>query len=645
MLQTHVRRTAARSAAALLACTACHHDTLLLLDADASAPASLGFGEVLVGDQKALTLVVVNKALVPLDLTGAQAAPPYFVTLVPGSIPAGATGTLQITFKPRAAQEFDAALTLSLSSTRTPSLTVKLTGAGTAVAPADGCGCASGSTCCTGACVDTQTDNNHCGGCAACASGASCVNGHCEVFVGTCDDATAPCQSPQKCCDHQCVDTGPSGLCACAVTGGGTTFAAGTLIIPMDACWQLGKDVTTPSYCTHNAKPVADDSPLKAYGLVYFLLRHQVTVYMAIDPAKASVDAVDMRLDSGTSSAPVLRYDWASSKAIAVADDTQSKVEYRGAPFLIDASQHDRVLDLLAKDPDFEQFRTAGNITLHVAKAPFQSAIAKSITVVPSKVALLVPTGDNNANVNILISYLTSAGLNFPGAGPSGSTPGQIYDVLQQADFLPNYNASKLKAGGYKLLWAPHWEGDPFDGNLPRQLATIGAYVAAGGDLFAECAAIGTLEGVPNAGAIFPPAGSPSTRFMTSRGVATNLNGHDGSGGPFTFGGLASPLAQRGDFPFAGFIGLIADFIPDSHAPSSYNAGVVRYITGGSTDYFTSIDGHASHKGTVVYLAGHDYSYTLAGHGGGGPKPGMTAGSRLVLNTLFTLGTNNVCAP
>jgi len=70
-----------------------------------------------------------------------------------------------------------------------------------------------------------------------------------------------------------------------------------------------------------------------------------------------------------------LNLDWRSTavtgvsrngKAAALADPTTVQVSYRGAPFLIDSSQHDRVLQLLASDPDFAQFR--GRLAAHLAR-------------------------------------------------------------------------------------------------------------------------------------------------------------------------------------------------------------------------------------------------------------------------------------
>ena len=633
------------SAVLLSLCFACARDAISSVHSAAGAPAVLAFGSVRIGERKTQPLTVTNDSLYDFDLTGVQVSPPFSTAAGATTIRSGSSATIDVAFAPQAGAEFDQNLTLQLTATDTPKLNVRLTGAGVAAVPGL-CGasnCGAGHICCGDQCVDPQSDAAHCGGCSPCAAGQTCNAGVCTAPSLSCDDVTAPCPGAQKCCNHACVDVAPGGLCPCTGPGNSTTFGAGTIIIPMDACYQRGIDVATlPSYCNvANSKASADDAPLKAYGLVFFLLRHQVTVYMAIDPKKTAIDGIDLWLaDYGAGTTLVDRYDWATNKVVPLADTSAGVIAYRGGPFLIDSSQRDRVLKLLATDPDFAQFRSAANITVHVTNRSFPTSIAKSITAVPSRIALLqVPALRGDSPTEILVRYLASAGLDFAGAGGTPSAPGQIYDVLQEADFLPDYPRSKLKSGGYKLLWSPHWEGGT--SNTPAQLASIGAFVSAGNDLFAECAAIGTLEGFVAGGTrAYYQDGSPATRFMTRSGMTGNaLNiGSAGYGGPFAFGGLTSPFAQRGDFPFRSDLGRVTDFKPD---PSGYFSDVVRYVTATATgtDLFTSVDLRASGKGTVVYLAGHDYSY-------GGPNAGevgLTAGSRLVLNTLFSLGTNNAC--
>lgn len=679
----------------LALCVACKSGFgIHTVGSSASAPGSLAFGNVPVGQHKGLKLTVSNSSLTAFEVTGVEVAAPFTLAGASINVPSGGTVDLTVDFAPTDAQSYDATLTLQLSATDTPTLAVHLTGAGVAqeacsaetcgsgsaccggacvdvtssadhcggctacnpgqtcesgacVTPAAGCDpstCTGANACCNGACVDTSTDPNHCGSCLPCVAGETCVSGTCIIPAPqTCDTVTNPCPGSEKCCSHQCVDVGPGGLCPCTPTGA-TTFDVGTLIIPMDSCYQRGQDIAAlPSYCNaSNSAQTPSDAPLKAYGLVFFLLRHQVTVYMGINPNKTLPDDVDLSIGSFvTHSTPVQRYDWASGNVVALPDTTVTSVSYRGAPFIIDASEHDRVLDLLRNDPDFAQFRASANIAVHVAGKSFSTSIAKSISAVPSRIALLIPNNDTG-NVQILQRYLDSAGLNFAGAGGTPGSPGVIYDTLQQSDFLPDWDHSNLKAGGYKLLWSPHWEGDG-SANTTAQLATIGAFVAAGNDLFAECAAIGTLEGFSGGG--YSQPGSATTRFMSVGGMTGNALPIGGRGsppayaGPFNWGGVTSPFAQRGDFPFQAFNGRVTDSVPSG----LWTNGVVRYITATSTstDVFDSIDLHGQGAGTVVYLAGHDYSYG----GNSSSQTGTTAGSRLVLNTMFSLGTNNLCAP
>ncbi|MFT4040610.1 MAG: hypothetical protein QM692_20690 [Thermomicrobiales bacterium] len=109
-------------------------------------------------------------------------------------------------------------------------------------------GCAGGAVLCGGACVNTQTDAQHCGGCGArCGGGAACVGGACAP--------TGPgaCPGAQARCGGDCVDTTSdenhcgacgvpcrgdltclSGACGCA--------AAGETACPGNVCANLQSD-------------------------------------------------------------------------------------------------------------------------------------------------------------------------------------------------------------------------------------------------------------------------------------------------------------------------------------------------------------------------------------------------------------------
>ena len=80
--------------------------------------------------------------------------------------------------------------------------------------------CQPGETDCSGECVDTNTDESHCGGCGlACAQGEACDSGVC----------TSPCQAGETLCSDTCVDTNTDesncGQCGLACALGDTCIS------------------------------------------------------------------------------------------------------------------------------------------------------------------------------------------------------------------------------------------------------------------------------------------------------------------------------------------------------------------------------------------------------------------------------------
>lgn len=69
--------------------------------------------------------------------------------------------------------------------------------------------CGNGLTCCSSTCVDTQTDNAHCGGCdaAPCAAGETCKDGVCTGCTPPCASGESCCEGGTTCCETCCEDT------------------------------------------------------------------------------------------------------------------------------------------------------------------------------------------------------------------------------------------------------------------------------------------------------------------------------------------------------------------------------------------------------------------------------------------------------
>ncbi|HET8538876.1 MAG TPA: hypothetical protein VFL83_03275 [Anaeromyxobacter sp.] len=463
----------------------------------------------------------------------------------------------------------------------------------------------------------------------------------------------------------------------CGGTSGPQTFARSSLVIPMDLCYQHQTDQVSGSYQPSSCPQAADPgSVIRAYGLVYQLVRNNIAVYWIINPQKTSLTDVDLTI-SYSNGLPVFRYDWNTGGTGAAPVNAQS-ISYRGGPFVVDGSDYARATAVL------QSYRSLyGAVKVHVANVAFTANVAKTMAggwsaggSVPPKLALLDigSSGAGSKNSEFVIQgYLAQAGLDFGGAGgcvtPVNSvtgqlrpecgtrvpTHGQIYDRLYMEDFQPDatgaVTSTNLFRYGYQILWVPHWAAPSSCSDCPagqscscrspytqaqidRALRTIGAFSAAGKDVFAECAGLGSFEGVAGSTTYRTGASDGSTHFQTTAAAAAaGLSGiNSGSGAYFWPGNFSSPFLQLGDFPFAPAGGAIA-----SYASSAYRGDTVRLVSHSSSatsyDVFTLRRRSAS-SGTIAYLGGHSYS--------GNDGQFQIAGTRLVLNTLFNLGAGCV---
>jgi MYXO-CTERM domain-containing protein len=377
------------------------------------------------------------------------------------------------------------------------------------------------------------------------------------------------------------------------------TFAKGSLIIPMDLCYQCtrqsadGLDTATAN-CTRTGyvsspsnnqcpQALAQGDVLKAYGLVYQLIRNDVPVYWTIDPQKGALDAYDFAIQYN-GGFPVSRLDWATG--LPGANPTAAAtIKYMGGPFVIDGSDAAKALAVMQANRT-----TFSAVNVHVSSVAFQAPVAKTMAggwgagdTVPPKLALLnigsgnltnhgtqatcTGPGDTSHSCDstfcigssknaepVIEGYLAKAGI---GSGAAGGTAtgvhGQIYDRLTVADFIPgtpgDWTTTNLYRNGYQVLWVPHWVAPgsctaAADGNgnigacaclasriTPAQvdaiLQTIGQFSRAGHDVFAECAGLGSFEGAfsgltGTSYTVDYSDGDPSTRFQTKTGVRYN---------------------------------------------------------------------------------------------------------------------------
>jgi MYXO-CTERM domain-containing protein len=463
-------------------------------------------------------------------------------------------------------------------------------------------------------------------------------------------------------------------------------FAKGSLIIPMDACYQNQTDGVRNTYPPSTSCAGTSGEPgdvIKAYGLVYQLIRNGVAVYWIIDPQKSALTGPDLTLQFNAGF-PVFTYDWSGAAPSVPPATSNHLIRYLGGPFVIDGSDAVKAAQIFQKyKGTFRPTATTG-VNVHVSNIAFTASVAKMLAggwsaggAVAPKLALLNigSSGSGSKNSEVVIrGYLQKAGLDIAepdpanpavllAAGGSATGPhGTIYDRLVMEDFIPttagDWTTTNLSRNGYQILWVPHWLAPNSCSDCPpstsctcankypaatiqQALATIGAFGAAGKDIFAECAGLGSFEGV--LGNANYGAAVASTHFQTvvptPLAGALAINTNVTSTPIYQPGYFASPLMQLGDYPFIPATGAIQNYKPAA-ASTPYLAvagatdNTVRLISetngGGAYDIFTHRPGLKTGHGAFVYLGGHSYSGTDGTF--------EVGGTRLVLNTLFNLG-------
>lgn len=471
-------------------------------------------------------------------------------------------------------------------------------------------------------------------------------------------------------------------------------FEQGSLIIPMQKAYQ--------TQC----------GAVSAYGLIYRFLQQGVTVYWAVQPTKTShhrcknsatagaqyIDGCDMEV-AKESGWPVSLLKNATGEFVNEFDTfdtsgnpngtgeaafrvkgTVKRLRYMGGPFIIEAAEATKAVELLKNHADFEKFRgdeggvncapgSRFNVRLHRANNAFVAPIARIMNEVPPPIALVEGSG---GAVGILRQYLNNAGLYFPGAEGTFESHGKIFDVLHQdrdlisdttyprgkLNYAPNPSAPNKTY--YKVMWAPHWEGSNGT-KLTSALSNIAHFADLGNSIFNECASIQTYEDGfhPNdlPRSAYQYTNNEPTQFMSKRDpahtsgpglqtMATNQLTDDGGFAPsgqdcsdpgvrgdcYIFRNYGDLFSQKGDYPFVITQGLVEGFRPRSL--KDYGPGTLRMITtktatpGAFKDgwdlYVSRPKDNNRQKGNILYLAGHSFA-------------GSAAGNRVVLNTLLNL--------
>lgn len=370
---------------------------------------------------------------------------------------------------------------------------------------------------------------------------------------------------------------------AAAAAAHADTFDVGTLIVPMDTTYQ-------------------DSGMLKAYGLVYELLRNGVPVRWVILPGK-TVGQADF-----TASAMNVK----TSAAI-------TNYAYRGGPFVIDSADAAAALPIVNA-----WIATNTAVAVHRATAPFTATVARHLVVAP-RVAMFA-----DGNQGIARGYLMAAGIpdstldyTWPNTSPDMLTPAQV-----SGPTTTNHRDGALFDGDgdpvYCQFMSMHW-GVSNAQSAPEVVAETREFLKSPTHFYAECQAVNAFENLVPYGHFLTPNGyqiksqpsavdyyHPDATFMQIDGNFQTVGGSEPA--------YALPA---GDHYKAGNITMIT---AHNAAPEAWDLWMTGYLDGACPPEVAS----CGRLGKVSYLGGHQYTTNVPISSN--PK---TQGVRLFLNSLF----------
>jgi uncharacterized repeat protein (TIGR01451 family)/MYXO-CTERM domain-containing protein len=360
------------------------------------------------------------------------------------------------------------------------------------------------------------------------------------------------------------------------------TFAAGSLIIPMDTTYQ-------------------DAGMLKAYGLVYALLHGGVPVSWVIQPGKA-FGAADF-----TASAK----DHKGGAALGAHG-------YRGGPFVIAAANAAAAL------PIIDTWQTANTgVAVHEATAGWTATVARRLVAAP-RVAMHA-----DGSQNIAVSYLNAAGIPDSNGNPWPSTSPDLLTPAQVAGpTTTNHKDGSLfdKDGDpvYCQFMSMHWNVTSAQAT-PEVVAEVRSFLTNPVHFFAECQAVDAFENLVPHGHFLTPNGfliksQPSAVDMVNAGQT--FMQIDGAFG--TVGGSEPAYAlPAGDSYKAGGVTMIT---AHGQPAGAWDLWMTGYLDGACPPDAEN----CGYLGKVSYLGGHQYTTSLPMS-----KNPKTQGVRLFLNSLF----------
>jgi uncharacterized repeat protein (TIGR01451 family) len=366
-----------------------------------------------------------------------------------------------------------------------------------------------------------------------------------------------------------------------------TTFAAGSLIIPMDTTYQ-------------------DTGMLRAFGLVYRLLQNGVPVSWVIRRGKAYGDV-----------------DFTTASRDVRTGATIASHGYRGGPFVIDRADAARALPIITAWQT-----TYPETTVHEATASFTGYVRVQLVSAPT-IAMFA-----DGNQDIARSYVQAAGIpDSTGSLLWADTSPDMLDPIEVAGptTASHHDGALFDEDGHPVycqMMSMHWDVRDANTALGREVvAEYREYLNYPVHLFAECQAVNAIENNDNG------------RFLTPNGFVIDARPTE-----WEFFHADLPFAQL-DGPFRSVGGSEPsyslppgdryrdlDVVMISGLPAgigSRDVWMTGFAGGGCSILSESCDPRLP-QGKVSYLGGHAYTTTVPIS-----RNPTTQGARLFLNSLF----------
>ena len=368
-----------------------------------------------------------------------------------------------------------------------------------------------------------------------------------------------------------------------ASTAHADDFEAGSYIIPMDTDYQ-------------------DVGMLRAYGLVFELLRNGVPVRWVIREGKMAGQADFM----------------ATAIDVATATDIGSH-GYRGGPWVIDAA------DAGDAEPIIAAWQMAyPETTVHEATEAFSGDVARYLVVAPT-IAMVA-----DGNEDIAREYMLAAAI--PDSVLDPTWPDDSPDMLDVPELAgptdtDHADGSLFDEDGdpvYCQLMSMHWGVADAEAN-PEVVAEVRSFLNNPTHFFAECQAVNAFENLAPHGFFLTPNGF----LFEDQPDAVDFHHHDSPFGQIdgafqTVGGSEPAYAlPPGDMYKAGDIVMIT-------AAGAAEGEQDVWMTGFLDGQCPPDQHECGRYGKVSYLGGHQYATDTPISA----NPD-TQGARMFLNSLF----------